>query len=113
METRRDINFDKYKYMSFKLEKLEDTEFDDDHPNVIDVGFAINEANIDLKLSNKLCALVVYEMPDRLFHTSEIRKQKECKGYDLLYTLNSIYKITPNFINLFSLIKSIASINPF
>jgi len=83
--------------MSFKLEKLEDTEFDDDHPNVINVGFAINEANIDLKLSNKLCALVVYEKPDRLFHTSEIRKQKECKGYDLLYTLNSIYKITPNF----------------
>jgi hypothetical protein len=31
------------------------------------------------------------------FHTSEVQKQEEHEGYDLIYTLNSVYKVTPIF----------------
>jgi hypothetical protein len=49
----------------------------------------------------KQCALLaVDDGPDRWFHTSEVQKQEECEGYDLLHTLNSIYKVTPNFTSI-------------
>lgn len=91
------INFDKYVHMSFVLEKLEDTKFNGEHPNGYDTGFKIKNATINLRLSNESCVLFVNDGPDRWFHTSEVRKQEECEGYDLLYTLNSVYKVTPNF----------------
>lgn len=92
------INFEKYAHMSFKLEKIEDTKFEGNHPNGYNTGFRINDATINLKESNQYCALFVHDGPDRWFHTSEVRKQVECEGYDLLHTLNSIYKVTPNFV---------------
>lgn len=98
MKNINNINFDKYKHTSFKLEKIEDTKFDNNHPNGYNPGFKINEAVINLDASNQYCALFVHHGPDRWFHTSEVRKQEECEGYDLLHTLNSIYKVTPNFV---------------
>ena len=92
------INFEKYAHMSFKLEKIEDTKFEGNHPNGYNTGFRVNDATINLKASNELGALFVHDGPDRWFHTSEVQKQEEHEGYDLLYTLNSIYKITPNFV---------------
>jgi len=91
------INFERYNNISFKLEKLEDIKFDGNHPNGYNVGFEINGATINLEASKKYCALFVHDGPDRWFHTSEVQKQEEYEGYDLLYTLNSVYKVTPNF----------------
>jgi hypothetical protein len=86
--------------MSFKLEKMEDTKFNDEHPNGYNKGFRIQNANINLDASNNSCILFVHDGPERWFHTSEVQKQEEHEGYDLLYTLNSIYKVTPNFISV-------------
>jgi len=41
--------------------------------------------------------LFVHDGPDRWFHTSNVKRQEEYEEYDLLYTLNSVYKVTPNF----------------
>ena len=100
MENKNNINFDKYANLSFKLEKIDDTKFDGNHPNGYNTGFKINNATINLNASNKYCALFVHDGPDRWFHTSEVQKQEECEGYDLLHTINSIYKVTPYFVSI-------------
>jgi len=97
---KNNINFDKYTHMSFKLEKMEDTKFNGEHPNRYYKGFRILNANINLDESNNSCCLFVHDGPDRWFHTSEVQKQEEFEGYDLLHTRNSIYKVTPNFISV-------------
>ena len=84
MENINGINFKKYAMTSLTVEKLEDT-------------FKIKNAVINLDTSNEYCILFVHDGPDRWFHTSKVQKQEEYEGYDLLYTLNSVYKITPNF----------------
>lgn len=93
------INFDKYQNISIKVEKVEDTKFDGEHPNGYNPGFKINGCGVNLQLSNQRCCLFV-NYGDRWFHTSQVQKQEEHGGYDLLYTLNSIYKVTPNFISI-------------
>jgi hypothetical protein len=100
MENINGINFKKYAMTSLTVEKLEDTKFNGEHPNGYDSGFKIKNTTINLRLSNESCALFVDDGPDRWFHTSEVQKQEECEGYDLLHTLNSIYKVTPNFISI-------------
>jgi len=97
MENINGINFKKYEMTSLTVEKLKDTKFNGKHPNGYDAGFKIKNAVINLRLSNESCVLFVDDGPDRWFHTSEVQKQEECEGYDLLHTLNSIYKVTPNF----------------
>ena len=97
MKNINNINFDKYKHISIKVEKMEDTKFDGDHPNGYNPGFKIDGSMVNLELSNQHCCLFV-TYGDRWFHTSEVRKQEECEGYDLLHTLNSVYKVTPNFV---------------
>jgi hypothetical protein len=97
MKNINNINFDKYKHTSIKVEKVEDTKFDGDHLNGYNPGFKIDGCLINLTLSNQHCCLFV-DYGDRWFHTSEVRKQEECEGYDLLHTLNSVYKVTPNFV---------------
>jgi hypothetical protein len=104
MEIKRNnmksINFKKYEMMPLTIEKLKDTKFDGKHPNEFNVGFKITNTVIDIKQSIiNGCLFVDYE-EDKWFHTSEIKKQEEYEGYDLLYTLNSIYKVTPNFISI-------------
>ena len=91
------INFKKYEMMSLTIEKLEDTKFEGNHPNGYDTGFKIKNAVINLDTSNEHCILFVHDGPDRWFHTSKVQKQEEYEEYDLLYTLNSVYKVTPNF----------------
>ena len=97
MNNINNINFKKYTHMSFQLEKIEDIKFNNEHPNGYNTGFKIKNATVNLDLSNQHCCLFVHDGPDRWFHTSEVRKQEEHEGYDLLHTLNSIYKVTPNF----------------
>ena len=96
MKNINNINFDKYKHTPIKVEKVEDTKFDGKHPNGYNPGFKIDGCGINLEYSNKVCALFV-NYGDRWFCTSEVQKQEEFEGYDLLHTLNSVYKVTPIF----------------
>lgn len=97
MENINNINFEKYANISLTVEKVEDTQFDGKHPNGYNPGFKIESCGINLHRSNHHCCLFV-NYGDRWFHTSEVRKQEEHEGYDLLHTLNSVYKVTPNFV---------------
>ena len=80
--------------MTFKLEKLSDLEFNGDHPNKVNEKYTIKRAIINLEASETNNVLFVHDGPNRWFHTSIVQRQSERDGYDLLYTLNSIYKIT-------------------
>lgn len=96
MENINNIDFAKYANIPLKVEKVEDTKFDNNHPNGYNPGFKIDGCGINLTRSNHYCCLFV-EYGDKWFHTSEVRKQEQHEGYDLLYTLNSVYKVTPIF----------------
>jgi len=96
MENINNIDFAKYANIPLKVEKVEDTKFDNNHPNGYNPGFKIDGCGINLKRSNQYCCLFV-NYGDRWFHTSEVQKQEQHEGYDLLYTVNSIYKVTPIF----------------
>jgi len=96
MSNINNINFGKYRSLPIKVEKIEDTKFDNNHPNGYNPGFVIDGCAINLALSNQHCCLFV-DYGDRWFHTSEVRKQEEFEGYDLLHTINSVYKVTPIF----------------
>jgi len=90
------INFGKYTNLPVKVEKIEDTKFDNNHPNGYNPGFVIDACMVSLLASNQYCSLFV-TYGDRWFATSQVQKQEEFEGYDLLYTLNSVYKVTPIF----------------
>jgi hypothetical protein len=96
MENINNIDFAKYANIPLKVEKVEDTKFDNNHPNGYNPGFKIDGCGINLTRSNQYCCLFV-NYGDRWFHTSEVRKQEQHEGYDLLYTMNSVYKVTPIF----------------
>lgn len=99
MKNINNIIFEKYANISLTVEKVEDTQFDGNHPNGYNTGFKIDGCSINLKASNQYCCLFV-TYGDRWFHTSEVQKQEECEGYDLLHTLNSVYKVTPNLASI-------------
>jgi hypothetical protein len=90
------INFGKYTNIPVKVEKIEDTKFNNNHPNGYNPGFVIDACMVNLLTSNKFCSLFV-NYGDRWFATSQVQKQEEFEGYDLLHTLNSVYKVTPIF----------------
>ena len=96
MENLNNIDFAKYANIPLKVEKVEDTKFDNNHPNGYNPGFKIDGCSINLTRSNQYCCLFV-DYGDRWFHTSEVQKQVQHEGYDLLYTVNSVYKVTPIF----------------
>jgi len=96
MENLNNIDFAKYANIPLKVEKVEDTKFDNNHPNGYNPGFKIDGCGINLTRSNQYCCLFV-NYGDKWFHTSEVQKQEEHEGYDLIYTLNSVYKVTPIF----------------
>ena len=96
MENLNNIDFAKYANIPLKVEKVEDTKFDNNHPNGYNPGFKIDGCSINLTRSNQYCCLFV-DYGDRWFHTSEVQKQEQHEGYDLLYTMNSVYKVTPIF----------------
>ena len=95
-ENRNEINFKKYINTPLKVEKMEDLKYDNKHPNGYNPGFKIDGCGINLAASNQYCCLFV-EYGSRWFHTSEVQKQEEFEGYDLLHTMNSVYKVTPIF----------------
>jgi hypothetical protein len=86
------LDFSKYASTPVKLTKLKDNMFNGDHPNQIYEG-RVENGTINLELSNKHQCFFIHDGPDRYFHTSRVLKIEECEGYDLLTTLNSIYKV--------------------
>jgi len=92
------INYKKYTFTSINLEKLEDTQFEGDHPNNINEGYKIQNGYIDLHNSEQYNCLWINKSNGEWFHTSEVQKIEQHVGYDLVYTKNSIYKLTPNFV---------------
>ena len=90
------IDFSKYKDTVIKLTKLKDTKFNGEHPNLINEGY-VKEGIIDVEKSNEhQCFLII--KGGRFFNTSQVVEIEEQEGYDLVHTLNSIYKVEPVFI---------------
>jgi hypothetical protein len=87
------VNFDKYKNIPLTIEKLKDLKFDNNHPNGYNPGFKISGVKINSLASRELGILFV-DYGDKWFHTSYVVKIEEYEGYDLVHTLNSIYKVT-------------------
>ena len=92
------IKFNKYKDTSVKVTKLKDIKFENNHPKEINEGFVfIGDVNVEE--SNSIQSLFVIDK-DRFFHTSHVQEMEEHEGYDLLRTLNSIYKVEPIFSSI-------------
>jgi hypothetical protein len=89
------IDFSKYKDTVIRLTKLKDTKFNNDHPNQINEGY-VKEGMINVEKSNEhQCFLII--KGDRFFNTSQVLEIEVQEGYDLVHTLNSIYKVEPVF----------------
>ncbi len=87
------ISFNKYEGVTIRLTKLKDNKFDNKHPNQINEGY-VKEGIINVEKSNEhQCFLMI--KGDRFFNTSQVLEIDEQVGYDLVYTLNSIYKVEP------------------
>ena len=86
------LDFKKYVGVVLKLTKLQDNRFYGEHPNGVNEG-AVNEGFLHLDLSNQYQCLFILDGPDRYFHTSQIRRIEEHQGYDLVTTLNSVYRV--------------------
>lgn len=86
------FNFEKYKDIPLKLTKLQDNRFFGEHPNQIYEG-AVRRGILHLDLSNQYQCVFILEGSDRYFHTSQVKKIQEQEGYDLITTLNSVYKV--------------------
>ena len=85
------IKFNKYEDVTIRLTKLKDTKFEGKHPNHINEGY-VKEGVIDVERSNEhQCFLIIKD--DRFFNTSQVVEIEEQEGYDLVHTLNSIYKV--------------------
>lgn len=85
------INWDKYDKRLLKVTKLKDVRFKDGHPSGIREG-DMHGGYFDLNETKKHNCLFIQDH-SRWFHTSIVEKQIECDGYDLLQTLNSVYKV--------------------
>ena len=85
------INWDKYDKRLVGLVKLKDLVFENGHPGGVNEGYT-SKGYIDLIETKKHNCLFIQDH-SRWFHTSIVVKQIECDGYDLLQTLNSVYKI--------------------
>jgi len=87
------IDFSKYKDTVIRLSKITDTRFDGKHPNDINVGY-VKEGMINLEKSNEHQCFLFIEKA-RFFNTSQVLILEEKEGYDLAYTVNSVYKVEP------------------
>lgn len=88
------IDFEKYEGVFLKVTKVQDNKFNGEHPNQINEGY-VRTGTLHLELANKHQCLFILDGPDRYFHTSEVLEIEEHEGYDLLKTVNSIYKVEP------------------
>lgn len=94
-----DINYRKYLNTTLTVEKVVDNKFGGNHPNGHNPGFKMNGCIINLTLCEEMQYLFVVTESE-WFHTSTVVKQEEFEGYDLLHTLNSTYKVTPEFSSI-------------
>lgn len=92
------IKFNKYKGVQVKVSKLKDLKFDNNHPKEINEGYVFTGV-VNVDESNSIQSLFVID-DDRFFHTSHVQEMEEHEGYDLLRTLNSVYKVEPIFTSL-------------
>ena len=93
------INFNKYKGQQVKVTKLKDIKFHNEHPNEINEGYTVI-GTVNVEESNKIQSLFVIHgnwRDQRYFHTSQVKEMERHEGYDLLLTLNSVYKVEPHF----------------
>lgn len=86
------FNFEKYKDGLLKLTKLKDTRFSGNHPNEIYEG-TIRTGVLHLENSQQYQCIFLLTSATRYFHTSQVVEIEEHEGYDLIKTLNSVYKI--------------------
>ena len=86
------IDFNKYENKAVRLTKIDDTAFDGQHPNGINVGY-IKEGEVNFEMTNEHQCFFIHPTPDRFFHTSEVKKIEAQEDHDLAYTVNSVYKI--------------------
>ena len=92
------ISFDKYRDLPIRLTKIKDVKFENKHPNGINEGY-VKEGIIDVEKSNEhQCFLIIKN--ERFFNTSQVLEIDEQSGYDLVHTVNSIYKVEPIFSGL-------------
>lgn len=92
------IKFNKYKGVQVKVSKLKDLKFENNHPKEINEGYVFIGI-VNIEESNSIQSLFVINN-DRYFHTSHVQEMEEHEGYDLLRTLNSVYKVEPIFTSL-------------
>jgi hypothetical protein len=93
------IDFKKYQGVLLKVTKVEDRRFFGEHPNGFNVGH-VEIGLLDLKNSNTYQCLFLLDGPSRYFHTSQVLEISEYEGYDLVKTLNSVYKVEPQIVSL-------------
>ena len=94
------VNFNKYKGTQVKVTKLKDIKFNNEHPANINEGYVVT-GEVDIVESNKIQSLFVIHgdwRDQRFFHTSQVKEMEEHDGFDLLLTLNSVYKVEPVII---------------
>jgi len=89
------ISFNKYAGTQVKVTKLIDNKFGGEHPNHINEGY-VKIGFVDVDESNKIQSLLVIK-GGRFFHTSHVQKLEEHEGFDILTTLNSVYRVEPRF----------------
>jgi uncharacterized protein len=92
------IKFNKYKGVQVKVSKLKDLKFENNHPKEINEGYVFTGV-VNVDESNSIQSLFVID-DDKFFHTSHVQEMEEHEGYDLLRTLNSVYKVEPIIISL-------------
>ena len=92
------IKFNKYKGIQVKVSKLKDLKFENNHPKEINEGYVFTGV-VNVDESNSIQSLFVID-DDRFFHTSHVQEMEEHEGFDLLRTLNSVYKVEPIFTTL-------------
>ena len=94
------INFNKYKDTQVKVTKLKDIKFQNEHPNSINEGYVVT-GKVNVEESNRIQSLFVIHgdwRNERFFHTSQVKEMEQHEGFDLLLTLNSVYKVEPVII---------------
>lgn len=89
------INFDKYAGIQVRVTKLVDNKFGNQHPANINEGYT-KTGFVNVKESNNIQSLLVIG-EGRFFHTSHVQSLEEHQGFDILTTLNSVYKVEPIF----------------
>ena len=92
------IKFNKYKGIQVKVSKLKDLKFENNHPKEINEGYVFTGV-VNVDESNSIQSLFVID-DDKFFHTSHVQEMEEHEGFDLLRTLNSVYKVEPIFTTL-------------